>query len=249
MDCEPILILADPNGKAWNFAKEIYEKLTKEFGSFYSWKWRMPKLNDILLKIWLRSFFDCEAWVFCKTHQNRMIGLDCVNIHGLKQIKEALEKLNIKCKIKKRTNRNIYSLSIYRNDNLIKFKEKIGFLHPSKKEKLDLVLQDFVTYYWNFPKDNSNLKTFIKNVMLEKAKIKNGYWIIRLISNKEINLLNLQKGLDKFFNINSLVNKRINGIGTIYYELNINRIEEVRKAIKNNLINNKEKEKWLMLKK
>ena len=27
MDCEPILILADPNGKAWNFAKEIYEKL------------------------------------------------------------------------------------------------------------------------------------------------------------------------------------------------------------------------------
>ena len=27
MDCEPILILADPNGRAWNFAKEIYEKL------------------------------------------------------------------------------------------------------------------------------------------------------------------------------------------------------------------------------
>ena len=24
-------------------SKEIYRKLTKEFGSFYSWKWRMPK--------------------------------------------------------------------------------------------------------------------------------------------------------------------------------------------------------------
>ena len=62
--------------------KEIYGLLTKEFGSFYSWEWRMPKLNKKLMKIWLRAYFDCEGWVTCKSHQNRMIGADCVNEKG-----------------------------------------------------------------------------------------------------------------------------------------------------------------------
>jgi len=230
-------------------SKEIYERLMKKFGSFYSWHWKMPLLNKELSKIWIRAFFDCESWVFCKSHQNRMIGVDCVNLRGLEQIKRALKNLGIESKTKKRINRNTHSLSIFGKNNLMRFREEIGFLHPLKKEKLDSTIKDFVTYYWNFPNEEDELKKFVKKIMLERAKVKNGSWIVRLISNKETNLLKIREGLDKFFNIDSLVNKRINGIGTIYYELNVNRIEEVRKAVKNNLINKEEKEKWLILKK
>src|SRR3990172_3112733 len=45
-------------------SREIYEKLTKQFGSFYSWEWKMPELSEKLSKIWLRAYFDCEGWVF-----------------------------------------------------------------------------------------------------------------------------------------------------------------------------------------
>ena len=45
-------------------SREIYELLIKRFGSFYSWEWKMPKLNNKLAKAWLRAYFDCEGWVF-----------------------------------------------------------------------------------------------------------------------------------------------------------------------------------------
>jgi len=228
-------------------SKEIYQKLTKKFGSFYSWKWKMPELDEKLSVIWLRSFFDCEGWAFCKSHQNRHIGLDCVNEKGLKQIQLALERLQICSIIKKRKNRNTSSLNIYGRSNLIEFENKIGFLHPTKKEKLKEIMNDFVNYYWDFPLNKKKLRKFIKNIMWEKAKIKKNTWIVRVISNKEKNLLKLRKGLNRLFTIESKVNKRINGIGTIYYQLDINKKEEVKKVIKNNLLNNYEKEKWLKL--
>ena len=77
-------------------SKDIYYKLTKSFGSFYSRKWSMPNMNKKLIRTWLRSFFDCEAWVFCKTHQNRHIGIDSVNEQGLEGIRKALEKIGIR---------------------------------------------------------------------------------------------------------------------------------------------------------
>jgi len=76
--------------------KEIYEMLIKQFGSFYSKEWTMPKLTKELKKVWLRAFFDCEGWVFCKSHQNRHIGVDSVNEHGLEDIMHALLSFNIK---------------------------------------------------------------------------------------------------------------------------------------------------------
>ena len=100
----------------------------------------MPKLNKELLEVWLRSFFDCEGWVTCQSHKNRMIVLDCVNKEGLEQIKQALDKLNIECKIKKRTTRNTHTLAIYGKENLIRFEKNIYFLHPSKKEKLKIII-------------------------------------------------------------------------------------------------------------
>lgn len=60
-------------------SKKIYKALTGEFGSFYSWKWQMPELDKNYSRGWLRAYFDCEGWVFCKKGQNRHIGVDCVN--------------------------------------------------------------------------------------------------------------------------------------------------------------------------
>lgn len=230
-------------------SKQIYELLTQEFGSFYSWKWRMPELNEEMSKIWLRAYFDCEGWVTCKSHQNRMIGADCVNEAGIKQIQKALEKLEIKSKLKKRNTRNIFSLAIFGKENIVKFKEQIGFLHPDKKEKLNQVTEDFMNYYWIFPYSELELNKFIRKAIKQKGKIRIDNGILRLISNKKDNVDRLQKELNRLFGIESRVNKRTNGIGTIYYELNINKREEVKKLIKNNLLNELEKEKWLNLKK
>ena len=230
-------------------SKEIYEKLTKEFGSFYSWEWKMPELNEKLSKIWLRAYFDCEGWVTCKSHQNRMIGADCVNERGIKQTMGALKKLGIKSIVKKRTTRNIYSLKIYGKENIIKFNDEIGFLHPRKKEKLNECINDFVKYEWKFPIEEKRLEEFIKEIMNLKSKVSSSNKIIRIISNRERNLTLLQEGLNRFFNIQSKVNKRINGIGTTYYELDINKQRDIQKLVENNLLNKIEKQKWLKLKK
>lgn len=228
-------------------SKILYEELTKYFGSFYSWEWSMPKLDQRFTRIWLRAYFDCDGWVFCKSHQNRMIGLDCVNIHGLSQIKKALFGLGISSIIKKRSTRNIFSLGIYGRNNLIKFNEKIGFLHPDKKEKLETALRDYVNYDWIFPMENSALVSFVSNLIKSKAKIKRPEGIFRIISNKENNLLKLQEYLIEIYSIESKINRRVNGIGTSYFQLNINKKSEVNKLMKYGLITEEYKQEWLKL--
>ena len=86
-------------------SKEIYKELVKNFGSFYSREWKMPKLSLKLSRIWLKAFFDCEGWVFCKSHQNRHIGIDSINEKGLDQIIISLNKIGIKT-IKKMSGEN-----------------------------------------------------------------------------------------------------------------------------------------------
>ena len=230
-------------------SKEIYWLLTKEFGSFYSREWKMPKLNLDLVPYWLRSFFDCEGWATCKSHQDRHIGLENVNQKGLEQVGKALTRLGIKFKIKKRNDRDIFSLRICGKENLVRFREKINFLHPSKKEKLKIVTEDYVNYYWQFPKKQKELIYFIKEVLRKKGRIQKGNGIFILISNKEENLKRLRKELNRLFSIHSKVYLDKNGIGTVYFELRVSKKDEVRKFINKKLLNKKEEEKWLKLKK
>ena len=215
--------------------KELYEKLVKRFESFYSREWNMPKLNKNLSKIWLRSFFDCEGWVFCKSRQNRHIGLDSINEKGIDQIRESLEKLKIKTIKKVNEKRGMYRILIYGKDNLKRFEKEIGFLHPNKKIRLKKVLEDFIKYKWIFPEEK--LERFIKKKLKEKIRIKKPYYI-RIISKEKINLKRLKKELNKIFEIDSKFYKRINGLGTIYYELNINKKEDITKLIKLKIIPN-----------
>src|SRR4030043_1982243 len=142
-------------------SKEIYEALSKKFGSFYSWEWKMPRLDKKITKIWLRAYFDCEGWVFCKTHQNRHIGVDCVNEEGLNQVIKALNDMGIKTIKKYNKKRDIYRILIYGKENLIKFNDEIGFLHPDKNRKMKEALSDFIVYKWDFPKDKEKCRKFV----------------------------------------------------------------------------------------
>ena len=110
-------------------SKEIYEQLTNQFGSFYSYEWHMPKLSVNLSKLWLRVFFDCEGWVFCRSHQNRHIGVDSVNEGGLRSIVAVLNDLGIKTIWKENKKRRMFRVYIYGRENLKLFQEKINFLH------------------------------------------------------------------------------------------------------------------------
>jgi len=230
-------------------SKEIYWLLNKEFGSFYSREWQMPLMRIGLLPFWLRSFFDCEGWATCKSHQDRHIGLESVNRIGLEKIGKALNQFGIKSKIKKRNDRDIFSLKIFGKENLIRFREKINFLHPSKKEKLRIVTEDFVNYYWQFPKKQESLVYFVKRILKMKGKIRRNDGIFVLISNKEENLKKLQKELNRLFSIPSRIRLSKNGIGTSYFQLRVDKKDEVIKFINKNLINKEEKEKWLKLRK
>lgn len=218
-------------------SREIYELLTKEFGSFYSWEWRMPKLNKNLIRAWLRAYFDCEGWVFCKKHQNRHIGLDCVNENGLNQIILSLNKLDIQTIKKYNGKRNIHRIIIYGKENLLRFKEKIGFLHPEKAKKLDESIKDYVVYLWEFPNEEGQCREFIKHVMQEKIKLKKSRYL-RMFSKEGENLNRLSNLLKSYYGISSRVYKCVNGLGTIYYELHINRKEDIRKLIELNIIPN-----------
>jgi len=217
-------------------SREIYEKLSKKFGSFYSWEWKMPKLNKKLIRIWLRSYFDCEGWVFCKSHKNRHVGADCVNKKGLDQIIDGLNKLEVRTIKKYNKKRNIYRILIYGKDNLNKFSELVGFSHPDKLRKLNDALGDFMIYEWNFPKEKERCKKFLKVLLKEKIRIKKPYYA-RIVSKNENNLKELNRWLKYFYNVEGRINKGINGRGTVYFELNINKKEDIENLINNKIIN------------
>lgn len=168
---------------------------------------------------------------------NRNIGIDCVNKKGIEQVKKALQTIGINSKLKFRDKQKIYRLYIFGKENIIKFKQEIGFLHPKKSEKLNEAIQDYVDYFWHFPKDKTECKEFIQKLIKEKIRTRKPYYA-RIISKEGINSRRLQELLKRFYDINSIVTKCINGLGTVYYELNINKKEEVQKLIREGFIQN-----------
>jgi len=227
-------------------SKEICLLLLQEFGSFHSRKWNMPieYLNKESAAYWLKAFFDCEGSVSCQPRKNRVISAESVNHNELKQIQQQLlEKFGINSKIKPRKGRSTHALFIFGKDNLIKFKNKIGFLHPRKNQKLEEAINSYMNYKWEFPKSERELKNFVIDLMKSKVKIeKEGR--IRFCSNIQENLLKISKSLSEIFGIETKVSKlRYNGIGTKYFELTISKKSEIKKLIENDLISEKEKNK------
>jgi hypothetical protein len=211
--------------------KELYFKLTEKF-SYYSREWKLPKLNKINLKFWLRAFFDCEGWVVNIKAKDRSIGLDSVNHQGLKDIQKNLLRFNIPSKLRAKKGRDITTLQIFGKENLIQFRKEVGFLHPNKRKKLILAINSYVNYNWHFSK--INLKKSLFKIMKEKTKFKKNRkkYVIRINSIKKNNLILLSKYLEKIYDIESKIYGPMENNTTSYYELHINKIIHVEKTLK-----------------
>jgi len=218
-------------------SKEIYYKIINKFGSFRSREWNiLENMNKKCASKWLRSFFDCEAWVWARKGKNRAIGLESVNYNGLIQISDLLNHhFKIKSSVKKRKNRDIYVLCIYGKDQLIKFEKEIGFLHPFKKERLREAIESYVNYNWDF---SINIRKIIK----EKARAKPPY-TIRIFSIIKNNLEIIQQELDRL-NISSSIIKCKNGQGRKYYILSVYGKSNINKFIELKLLSKEQIKKF-----
>lgn len=116
-------------------AKWVYIRL-RELGAGNSKNWfvsdKILNSNSIILKEWLKAFFDDEGHVDIKSNY---ITLNSVNLNGLKQVKLLLQSLGIENVTIKGPYfyKQFYSyrLKILKRD-LKKFQQKIGFNHPKK---------------------------------------------------------------------------------------------------------------------
>jgi len=203
-------------------SREIFEKLTKNY-SYYSYEWQMPKLNKKQLRLWLRAFFDCEGWVELQEGKNRAIRVDCVNLKGIKSVKIALNRLGIDSAIKK-GKRPIYRLNICGLDDIARFKEIVGFLHPDKKSLLDRAINSYKTYEWNVPKEKKALVKFIKT----KGKMRESRNEIRLLSIKKENLEQVIFNLLEYDIRTRILGPWKASSGSVYYCL-ILKVDDVRK--------------------
>jgi len=198
--------------------KEICLKLLADFGSFHSHKWSMPKMSRKELSSWLRSYFDCDGWASLVKAKDRKIGLDSVNYIGLKNIQKSLKPFGITSSVHPRKARSIWNLSICGKDDLIKFRDEIGFLHPNKKRKLEEAIGSYMDYNWKVPEDKYKLTKFLKEKGRKNLQRKE----IRFNSIIKFNLEDLHSKLSKY-----KVESRLNGpwknpYGSKWYCLSIN---------------------------
>ncbi len=194
-DVEPRIV----EGRSVIQNKSIYEFLTKEY-SYYSYEWSFPNLSIENTKAWLRAFFDCEGWVENQPAKSRLIGLECCNKKGIIQIKDALHQLGIASQLNKKKNRTIWRLTICGKENLRRYQDLIGFLHPEKQQKLEEAIASYVNYEWQIPLGKGKLLAFVK----QRGKIRQSRNEVRVLSINQKNLQNLQKAL-KEYNLDSIL--------------------------------------------
>ena len=171
------------------------------------------------MPFWLRAYFDCDGWVAVTKAKDRKIGLDSINKAGIIWIQKILRnEFGINSKVSKRNNRNIYTLRICGKDDLLKYNNKIGFLHPRKKEKLNEALESYEVLIWTIPEEKSMLANFV----LSKAKLRRSHHQIRICSMHKRNLTRLLDLLKKLFGINGKVfGPWTNSYGSSYFCLSL----------------------------
>jgi len=221
------------DGRCAIHCKTAWTFLINNFNSFHSYEWIFPNgMNEKQTCLWLRAFFDCESWITKRAAKDRSVSLECVNEKGIYSVQKALNELQIKSTISKRKTRPIYVLRICQKEMIVKFKNKIGFLHPQKKAALDESLNTYISYEWKFPKETNALNEFVIAKLIEKVKV-NKMGQIKFCSNTKSNLVKLSKYLFELFKIDSKVyGPRYNGLGTKFFQLEINKKSEVEKALK-----------------
>lgn len=105
-----------------------------------SYNWNVPGFiseSDELTKgSWLQAFFDDEATVDKK---KKRIVIKSMHKAGLLQVQKMLYSLGIVSRVSGPNCDNSYYIKIYKA-YLVLYQEKINFLHPLKKKKLDDII-------------------------------------------------------------------------------------------------------------
>jgi hypothetical protein len=201
-------------GRLLIYNKELFTHLI-EFGPYDSRNWYLPFdfLNNKTAKLWLRAFFDAEAWVELQKAKSRAIRVDCINESGMKQLASLLGKFGIKSQLKVRKSNYIWRLNICGKDDLQKFKSGVGFLHQAKAKLLEEAVNSYKTYEWEIPKTKLEVLRFVK----ENGRIRQSRNELRLFSIKRDNLIRLRKVL-KAYNLHSkLQGPWLNSLKRKYY--------------------------------
>ena len=195
-------------------SKQLYYYLTKSY-NYYSYEWELPTLSRPQLRCWLRAFFDCEGWVELQQSKSRSVRLDSVNQSGLLQVQAALRSLGVSCSL--HATKRMWRLSITGRVYLHRFQKMVGFLHPEKQQKLDLVLRSYRTYGWQIPVAPAQLLLFIR----EMGKPRKDTAQIRFSSIKKDNLIKLAGRLQESSIPTTVHGPWQSGIGSRYYCLTL----------------------------
>lgn len=128
--------------------KKIANKIKKYY--FGSKEWVVPKFvlfgSKKVVAAYLRAFFDDEGSViFLKRRwgYDRAIQMQSINKKGLKQLQKLLIRFKIDSKLNGPYKEKYFELKIMGRKNLIKFSEKINFVHKGKKNKLKKSIETY----------------------------------------------------------------------------------------------------------
>jgi intein-encoded DNA endonuclease-like protein len=117
-------------------SKAAYDDLMK-YGPYYSKDWRVPKIifesSRAIKKEFIRAFADDEGCV-----APYRVSIFSINFEGLMQLKRLIEEFDIDCRIRGRfgCKKNVFAVIISRKENIVKFRDKIGFSLERKQVKL-----------------------------------------------------------------------------------------------------------------
>lgn len=133
-----------------------------------TYSWEVPKIiingNNEVQKGFIQAFFDSEGTV-----GSRFISSCNVNLKGLTQIKDILEKnFKIKCSIHYRKSLDIYYLNISNQINLDIFFKKIGFSLLRKQKKLNKILLNCKTKRYTLSIYRKALELSTKNLPINE---------------------------------------------------------------------------------
>lgn len=105
--------------------------------------WKIPHFithsSVGIRKAWVRAFFDDEATIAI---DRKAILVSSVNKNGLIQIQRMLKPLGMQAKVlgPYMTGDTLFWRLSLRGNNVMIYKKRIGFNHPSKKEKLEKIM-------------------------------------------------------------------------------------------------------------
>jgi ferric iron reductase protein FhuF len=107
------------------------------------------------------------------------------------------------------------------NNNPLKFKQNIGFLHSNKNKKLLEAVNSYETYEWTIPDKKEEFIEFVK----KQGRLRNDTKEVRFFSIIKDNLIKLNEKLTNY-NINSKIyGPWKNNRERIYYCLSFNQKE------------------------